>query len=84
MAIQLTGEQSAALDADGEPYRLLLLPDHPTLLTTRTHDGTPVPYALYDSRVPGEPVKFCERAARAMPLEPDGTLLLKLLFEQAQ
>lgn len=38
------------LTARGEDFRLLLLSDHPTLLTTRTHDGSPVPYAIYDSR----------------------------------
>ncbi len=34
-------------------FRMLLMPDHYTLLSTRTHDATPVPFALYDSRAPG-------------------------------
>ena len=81
---RVVGPLMAALDQSGEPYRLLLLSDHPTLLTTRTHDGAPVPYAIYDSRRAGEPpVKFCERSARAMPLAEDGATLMKLLFEQA-
>jgi 2,3-bisphosphoglycerate-independent phosphoglycerate mutase len=29
-------------------YRLLILPDHPTPLTTMTHSREPVPYILYD------------------------------------
>jgi len=33
----------------GENYRLLVLPDHPTPLTLRTHTGDPVPFALYSS-----------------------------------
>lgn len=37
------------LDAAGEDYRLLLLPDHPTPIEIRTHAGEPVPYLLYDS-----------------------------------
>lgn len=37
------------LDASGEPYRLLVLPDHPTPLRIRTHTADPVPYLLYDS-----------------------------------
>ncbi len=76
----------------GEDFRLLLLSDHPTLLTTRTHDGSPVPYALYDSRRvsaavrEGRPAprrKFCERELLCEPVRMDGTQLMPLLFEQA-
>lgn len=38
------------MDASGEDYRLLILPDHPTPISCRTHVSTPVPYLLYDSR----------------------------------
>ena len=38
-----------ALDAAGEPYRLLVLPDHPTPVRVRTHTSDPIPYLLYDS-----------------------------------
>ena len=64
--------------------------DHPTLLTTRTHDGSPVPYAIYDSRTvaaaraAGKPVpmrKFCEEALACEPVLMDGTDLMKLLFD---
>jgi 2,3-bisphosphoglycerate-independent phosphoglycerate mutase len=34
------------LQAAGQPYRLMVAPDHPTLVSTRTHDGSPVPYAV--------------------------------------
>ena len=37
------------MDASGEPYRLLVLPDHPTPIRLRTHVADPVPYLLYDS-----------------------------------
>ncbi len=40
---------TAALDASGEPYRLLILPDHPTPIRCRTHTADPVPYLIYDS-----------------------------------
>ncbi|MBQ7345660.1 MAG: cofactor-independent phosphoglycerate mutase [Oscillospiraceae bacterium] len=40
----------AAMDASGEDYRLLILPDHPTPIRARTHTSDPVPYILYDSR----------------------------------
>ncbi len=81
----------AGLTQSGEQFRLLLLSDHPTLLTTRTHDGTPVPYAIYDSRkvaselAAGKPVpshKFCEKALVEEPLQNDGTKLMNMLFEQ--
>ena len=37
------------MDASGEPYRLLIAPDHPTPVSLRTHTSDPVPYLLYDS-----------------------------------
>ena len=40
------------LDAAGEDYRMLILPDHPTPLKVRTHVSEPVPYLLYDSTAP--------------------------------
>lgn len=63
-------------------FRLLLMPDHYTLLSTRTHDGTPVPFALYDSRVPGKPAPFTEAACEGAPLLESGDELMKLLFER--
>ena len=38
------------LEKQGD-FKLLLLPDHPTPIVTRTHAKDPVPYLLYDSRV---------------------------------
>lgn len=38
------------LDRSGEPYRLLVLPDHPTPIRVRTHTSDDVPFLLYDSR----------------------------------
>lgn len=40
----------AAMDASGQAYRMLILPDHPTPIRIRTHTTEPVPYILYDSR----------------------------------
>ena len=37
------------LEAKNIPFRLLVLPDHPTPIEVRTHTGDPVPYLLYDS-----------------------------------
>lgn len=38
------------LDGCGEPYRILIMPDHPTPLDIKTHSPEPVPYLIYDSR----------------------------------
>lgn len=40
------------MDASGEEYRMLILPDHPTPIKVRTHVAEPVPYLLYDSSAP--------------------------------
>ncbi len=39
------------MEASGEDYRMLIMPDHPTPIHLRTHTDDPVPYLLYDSRV---------------------------------
>jgi len=36
-----------ALDASGEDYSIMILPDHPTPLRLRTHTSDPVPYIIY-------------------------------------
>lgn len=38
------------LKASGDDYRILIMPDHPTPLETKTHASDPVPFMLYDSR----------------------------------
>jgi len=37
------------LEAAGEDFRMVILPDHPTPICIRTHTGDSVPYLLYDS-----------------------------------
>src|SRR5699024_9515967 len=32
------------------PFKILVMPDHPTPLRYRTHTSDPVPYMIYDSR----------------------------------
>ena len=36
----------AALDASGEAYRMMVLPDHPTPICVKTHTSNPVPFLL--------------------------------------
>ena len=37
------------LRASGEPFRIMVLPDHPTPVRLRTHTILPVPFFIYDS-----------------------------------
>jgi len=37
------------MEAAGVEYRMLIMPDHPTPISCRTHTSNPVPYMLYDS-----------------------------------
>ncbi len=37
------------LESQQEPFKMLILPDHPTPLSIRTHTSDPVPYVLYNS-----------------------------------
>ena len=44
-----------ALDSRGEDYHMLVMCDHPTLLTTRGHDGNPVPFCHLRQPQPRHP-----------------------------
>lgn len=70
------------LDAAGESYRLLILPDHPTPIRCRTHTSDPVPFILYDSTAhQAGPAGYSEREAKATGrYEPKGYLLIDQLI----
>lgn len=64
-------------------YRLLMLSDHKTLMSTRTHDGDPVPYLIYDSESPANCGRsYCEADGEKGPYIDKGTKLMDLLFEK--
>ncbi|MDR2421524.1 MAG: 2,3-bisphosphoglycerate-independent phosphoglycerate mutase [Oscillospiraceae bacterium] len=70
-----------ALRERGEPFRLLVLSDHKTLTSTRGHDGAPVPFLIYDSRMSRETgCAYSERDGEAGPYVSDGVRLMSLLF----
>ena len=51
------------LENCGEAYRILIMPDHPTPLETKTHSASPVPFMIYDSETPQEGAEsFTEKA----------------------
>lgn len=72
-----------AMGASGEPYRLLILPDHPTPIAARTHTADPVPYLLYDRKRPENGAEsYCERTAvQSGRWEKNGYHLIEHLFE---
>lgn len=72
------------LNASGEDYRLVLLPDHPTPIAIRTHTADDVPYLLYDStKLREETWRYNEReAAAAGNYLPKGHELIDYLLDR--
>ena len=53
------------MEKSGIPFRMLVMPDHPTPICRKTHTADPVPYILYDStRASGHESHFTEKDAR--------------------
>ncbi len=72
-----------AMDASGEDYRLLILPDHPTPIRVRTHTGDSVPYLLYDSRKDLASARhYNEREAKDGPFIKDGHKMMDYFFSE--
>ena len=70
------------LDAAGYEYRMLILSDHKTLTSTRGHDGTPVPFLIYDSRKDlNTGMKYSEECGLKGPYIEEGVTLMARLFE---
>ena len=70
------------MDASGEAYRMLVLPDHPTPIRCRTHTSNPVPYLLYDSTTSVENnTDYNEKAGKESGIFiPEGFTLIDKLF----
>ena len=68
-----------AMDASGEDYRMLIMPDHPTPIRCRTHTSDPVPYIIYDStRQMRKLAHYNEKEAAATGnYEPEGYRLME-------
>ncbi len=75
---RVVGPVRAGLEARGEPFVLLAMPDHPTPLRLRTHTREPVPFALYRSSGQGNfpGAAFTEAAAAATGVRVDAWGLL--------
>ncbi len=74
------------LKARGEDYGVLIMPDHPTLISTGSHSSDDVPFAYYysndekDSKV----TNFCEKQAKATGVyqDPGFDLMNKFLSKE--
>lgn len=72
------------MEQQGMDHRILLLSDHKTLMSTRTHDGDPVPYMIYDSTRPvGSGLTYTEANGEKGPYLEKGTDLMKVLFQRS-
>jgi 2,3-bisphosphoglycerate-independent phosphoglycerate mutase len=74
---RILGPLVDGLDAIG-PWRMLLLPDHPTPLRIRTHTNDPVPYLFVDSTLDGPGGVYTEAGSASAPVEPGHTLMARL------
>jgi 2,3-bisphosphoglycerate-independent phosphoglycerate mutase len=68
-----------ALDAGGEAYRILLLPDHATPCDLMTHTSDPVPYLLFDATRDGAGGVYTERGVAEQPVVPAHELMARLV-----
>jgi 2,3-bisphosphoglycerate-independent phosphoglycerate mutase len=66
------------LDAMG-PWRMLLLPDHPTPVELKTHTTDSVPYLLVDSQEDGSGGVYTEAGTADAPVVPGHELMQRLV-----
>ena len=72
------------LESTDEPFRIMVLPDHPTPIRIRTHSMDPVPFMIYSSdRILDGVVHFSEASAAAKQnYVANGYTLMDLLIEK--
>ncbi len=85
-AIEMIDEKIVAplLNAlDGEAFKMLILPDHPTPIATATHSREPVPFLLYDSACAADGADgFTEQTAADTGIFVErGPMLIKMMLE---
>lgn len=74
---------SEYLSGCGEDYKIMVLPDHPTPIATRTHASDPVPFFIYTSNKETDGVeKFTEaECSKTGFYVSDGSTLLKYMIK---
>lgn len=80
---RVVGPVLAGLEKSGHEWRVLVLPDHPTPISIRTHTAEPVPFAMMGSGIePNGMEAFSEReAARGGYGKVDGWRLMGMMVE---
>ena len=81
---EMLGPMLAEMRRRGEPFAVLLTPDHPTPLAVRTHVSDPVPFVIYrsDRELTPHAAAYSEAAAAATGLFlPAGPLLMQTLLQ---
>ncbi|MGI6161008.1 MAG: 2,3-bisphosphoglycerate-independent phosphoglycerate mutase [Christensenellales bacterium] len=77
----MLGRMLESMKQTGMDFRLLYMPDHETLVSTRAHAPGPVPFAIYDSRGgAGSGLPFSEAAAKKGVYIPEGKTIMSRLF----
>ena len=75
----IVGPVVKAMEETGEPFRIMVLPDHPTPLDLRTHVRDPIPFIIYDSRKSAEKTisSYTEKqgAETGVLIDPGHTLM---------
>lgn len=86
-AIELIDEKVVApiiKALEGTPFKMMILPDHPTPLTIATHTSDPVPFIIYDSENSTQGVAtFTEQTAESTGIFVDrGPMLTDILLKK--
>jgi len=82
---EVIGPIKEAMDKQGNHYRMMILPDHCTPISVRTHTSEPVPFMIYDSlsKTDNKIQKFDEFSAKESGLYFDkGYELADYFFKQ--
>lgn len=68
----------------GIDYKMLIMPDHPTPISLKTHVSDPVPYVIYDStKTTGSGLSYNEKnAEKTGIIEPVGYKLMEKFLEK--
>lgn len=80
---KIIGPVTERLSKQGQDFRMLVLPDHPTPICVRTHTADPVPYLLYDSTKNAQGVASYDEkhGMKSKIREEEGHRLIGHLFE---
>lgn len=81
----IVGPLHAALAAQGA-YRILITPDHSTLIRTKAHDRAPVPWAMCGRDLPASGLRYSESDAHSVdcPFLADGWRLMDRFIAHPQ